>query len=236
MLRSIATSALILAVAAPLGAQDPLPASLPPLPTIVTRGDATVRRAPDQAFLVAAVETRARTPRDAQQQNAAGMTALLQKVTAAGIARDAIRTLGYTIQQDVDIVNGRRVPKDYVARNSVEVRIDAIERTGDIIDAAVQGGATAIDRVRFELKDRPSVEREALRLAVVDARARAAAAAAGAGVSIVRVLRIDDSRQPDYRVPVMAMARSVAADAATTPVDPGAIEIHATVSLTLVID
>lgn len=226
---------LFLALAAPLPAQEAGSASASPVPTIVTSGDATIRRAPDQAFLVAAVETRARTPRDAQQQNAAGMTALLQQVTATGIPRDAIRTLGYTIQQDVDFVNGRRVPKEYVARNAVEVRVDAIERTGDIIDAAVRGGATAVDRVRFELKDRATVEREALRLAVVDARARADAAAAGAGVSIVRVLRVDDSRQPEYRTPMLAMARASAADAVSTPIEPGVIEIHATVALTVII-
>jgi len=235
MLRSIATSVLVLGLAAPLRAQDAAAAPAAPVPTIVTSGEATIRRPPDQAFLVAAVETRARTPRDAQQQNATGMTALLQKLTAAGIPRDAIRTLGYTIQQEVDFVNGRRVPKEYVARNAVEVRIDAIEKTGDIIDAAVQGGATGVDRVRFEIRDRATLEREALRLAVVDARARAEAAAAGAGVSIVRVLRVDDSRPPDYRAPMLAMARAGAGDAVSTPVEPGVIEIHATVSLTVAI-
>lgn len=226
---------MLLALAAPVRGQDLAGAGAPPVPAIVTSGEATIRRAPDQAFLVAAVETRARTPRDAQQQNAAGMNAVLQKVTAAGIPRDAIRTLGYTIQQDVDFVNGRRVPKEYAARNAVEIRIDAIDRTGDIIDAVVQGGATSVDRVRFDIKDRAAVERDALRQAVVDARARADAAAAGAGVSIVRVLRIDDSRSPDYRAPMLTMARSATGDAMTTPVEPGVIEVHATVSLTVLI-
>lgn len=223
------------ALAVPLRGQEPSSSSPPPVPTIVTSGDATIRRAPDQAFLVAAVDTRARTPRDAQQQNAAAMAAVLQKVTAAGIPRDAVRTLGYTIQQEVDFVNGRRMPKDYAARNAVEIRIDTIEKAGDIIDAVVQGGATSVDRVRFDLKDRATVEREALRLAVVDARGRAEAAAAGAGVAILRVLRIDDSRPPEYRTPMLAMARGSTGDAIATPVEPGVIEIHATVSLTVLI-
>lgn len=235
MLRWIATFLLFPAFAAPLRGQDVVSAAAPPVPTIVTAGDATIRRAPDEAYLVAAVETRARTPRDAQQQNAAGMNAVLQRVTAAGIPRDAIRTLGYTIQQDVDFVNGRRVPKEYAARNAIEVRIDAIDRAGDIIDAAVQAGATSVDRLRFDLKNRATVEREALRLAVVDARARAEAAAAGAGVSVVRVLRVDDSRPPEYRTPMLSMARVATGDAIATPVEPGVIEIHATVSLTVLI-
>lgn len=223
-------------VALPTAAQDAVPSSAISQPTIVTNGEATVRRVPDQAFVVAAVESRARTPREAQQQNAAGMSLLLQRISAAGISKEAIRTLGYSIQQDVDFVNGRRVPKEFVARNAIEVRVDAVERTGEILDAAVQGGATAVDRVRFEVKDRGTFEREALRLAVVDARARADAAAAGAGVTVVRVLRVDDSRPPDYRGPMLMNARtSMAAEAAATPVEPGLIEIHATVTLTVAI-
>lgn len=218
-----------------LVAQDtPLGGNPLAVPSIVTTGEAIVRRAPDQAFVVAAVETRARTPRDAQQQNATTMTAMLQKVMAAGIPKDAIRTLGYTIQQDVDFVNGRRVPREFAARNAVEIRIDAVDRVGEVIDAAVQGGATTVDNVRYDVKERSALEREALRLAVVDARARADAAAAGAGQTVVRVLRIDDTRAPEYPRPMMA-ARVALADAPTTPIEPATIEIRSTVTLTVAI-
>lgn len=219
---------------ATLAAQDTASGSPLAVPSIVTSGEAIVRRAPDQAFVVAAVEARARTPRDAQQQNATTMTAMLQKVITAGIPKDAIRTLGYTIQQDVDFVNGRRVPREFAARNAVEIRIDAVERVGEVIDAAVQGGATTVDNVRYDVKERSALEREALRLAVVDARARADAAAAGAGQTVVRVLRIDDTRAPEYPRPMMA-ARVAMADAPTTPIEPATIEIRSTVTLTVAI-
>jgi uncharacterized protein len=230
MLR-IAMIAMLAAGPASSMAQEP---TVPAVPSIVTSGEAILYRAADQALVTAAVETRARNPRDAQQQNAASMTTVLQRLAAAGLPKDAIRTLGYTVHQDADFVNGRRVPKDFVAHNAVEVRVDAVERTGEIIDALVQAGATSVDRVRFDVKDRAALEREALRLAVVDARARADAAAAGAGRTVDRVLRIDDSRQPEYPRPMMMAART-AADAATTPVEAGSIEIRATVVLTVTI-
>lgn len=231
MHRTFALALVLGGLTAPVLAQDP-PA---PVPSIVTNGEAVVRRPADQAFVVAAVETRARAPRDAQQQNATVMSAVLQRLAAAGVPKDAIRTLGYSVQQDVDYVNGKRVPKEFVARNGLEVRVDAVERAGEIIDAAVQAGATSVDRVRFDVKDRPALEREALRLAVVDARARADAAAAGAGRTVDRVLRIDDTRQPEFRGPVMMAARSAAGDAAPTPIEAGVIEIRAAVVLTVAI-
>jgi uncharacterized protein YggE len=199
----------------------------------VTTGEALVRRAPDQAFVSLAIESRARNPKDAQKQNAEAVAAVQQKLAAAGLAKDAIRTLGYIIHQEFDFANGRRVPREYLARNALEARVDAVERTGEIIDAAVQAGATSVSAVRFDLRDRAGAEREALRLAVADARARAEAAAAGAGRTVDRVLKIEDIRQPVMPPPRPMMMRASADAAPETPIEPGQIEIHATVTLTV---
>src|SRR5262245_55317466 len=206
----------------------------PAVPSIVTTGEAVIRRAPDRAFLVAAVESRARDPKDAQSQNAKAMPAVQARVASAGIAKDAVRTLGYNIEQEVDFTNGRRVPRGYVARSAVEVRVDALDSLGEVLDAVVQAGATSISGVRFDLRDRAGAEREALRLAVADARARAEAAASGVGRNIDRVLHIDDARREVPRpVPMPMMAREVARADAATPIEAGEIEIRAQATLTV---
>jgi uncharacterized protein YggE len=224
--------ATLFMIAAPAAAQQEPPS--PAVPSIVTTGEAVVRRAPDRAFLVAAVETRARDPKEAQMQNAKVMSAVQLRVADMGIPKDSVRTLGYNIQQEFDFVNGRRVPRGYVARNAVEVRVDALERLGELLDAVVQAGATNISGVRFDLRDRAAVEREALRQAVAEARARAEAAAAGVGRTIDRVLRIDDTRREVPRPMPMVMMREAAAAAdVATPVEAGEIEIHAQATLTV---
>lgn len=219
-----------------LHAQDVPTAAGSQVPSIVTNGDAVVRRAPDQAFVTVAVETRAKTPRDAQAQNAQAMTQVQQRIAAAGIPKDAVRTTGYSIQQEFDYSNGKQTPRGYVARNGIEVRVDALEKTGDLLDSVVGAGATNIAGVRFDLKDRAGAEREALRLAVADARARAEAMASGAGRSLDRILRIVDNVQPRFKPQpgVMLMARAAEAPA-ETPVAPGEIEITAQVELTIAI-
>ena len=212
----------------------PIAAQEPAIPSIVTTGDAVVRRAPDRAFLVATVETRARDPKEAQSLNAKLMSAVQARVAAAGIPKDAVRTLGYNIQQEFDFTNGRRIPRGYVARNAVEARVDALESLGELLDAVVQAGATSISGVRFDLRDRAGAEREALRLAVVDARARAEAAAAGVGRTIDRVLRIDDTRRDVPRpMPMGMMAREVAQADVAPPIEAGEIEIRAQATLTV---
>jgi uncharacterized protein len=230
-MRQLACSVVLAStvVAAAAAAQEPNPQT----PTIVTVGEAAIHRAPDEAFITVAVETRAKLPREAQKQNADAMTAVQQRVVEAGIQKEDVRTTGYSIQQEFDFTNGRRVPRDYVARNGAEIRIDALERVGEILDAVVQAGATAVTGVRFELKDRTALERDVLTHAVEDARARADALAAGAGRTVDRVIRIDDSRQPRVAPPPVMMLRAAAADNAQTPIEPGLIEIHAQVTLTV---
>jgi len=86
--------------------------------------------------------------------------------------------------------------------------------------------------VRFDLKNRAKLERDALRLAVEDARARADAAAAGAGRSIDRILRIDATAGgAPVPLPRVAMLREQAASDAP-PIAAGQMEIRAQVTLT----
>jgi uncharacterized protein YggE len=216
-------------LAVPAVAQDRAPAE----PVIVTIGEAVVRRAPDVAFVTVAAESRAKSPREAQRTNADLMSAVQKRLLDSGIPRDAIRTLGVRLEQEFDMANGRRVARDYVAHNAIEVRVDDVGRTGEVADTAVSAGATSIEGIRFDLKDRASAEREALRLAVVDARGRAEAAAAGAGRTVDRVLRIEESGMARPIQP-MAYAR-MEANAAATPVMPGPIEISSHVTLTVAI-
>jgi uncharacterized protein YggE len=191
-----------------------------------------VQRPPDVAYITLATQSRARSPRDAQRQSADAMAGVYQRLAALGLGREAVRTVAYDVQQAFDVTpEGRRTPRDWVARNVVEVRLDAVERAGEIVDQAVQGGATSVEGLRFDLRDRAAAERDAVRQAVVDARGRADAAAAGAGQTIDRVVRIEDSRQPIAAMPRVAMLGAARAEV-TTPIESGVVSIDARVLVT----
>jgi uncharacterized protein YggE len=202
---------------------------------IVTAGEGLVRVAPDQAFVSITAESRAKTPREAQRLNAEAMTAVQQKLKAAGFSGEAIRTLQLQLTPQYDYANGKQTLREYVARNTIEVRVEPVDRVGEITDLTVGAGATSVTNIRFELKERHAVEQKALQEAVAQARARADAIAQAASRTIDRILRIEDQIQgeaPPPR-PFMAMARGVeATPQAETPVAPGVLEIHARVVLT----
>src|SRR5262245_54793278 len=222
-MRTVIAVMAVLACAASVRAQESN------LPAIVTTGQALVRRAPDVAFVGVSVETRAKTSRDAQSANSETANAVLKRISDLGIPKDALKTTSLRVEQEFDYNNGRRTPRGYVARNTVEVRVDDVTKAGEVADAAVQAGATSIEGIRFDLKDRANAEREALRLAVVDARGRAEAIAAGAGRNLGNILKIEESRLggPEPR-PMARMSAEAAA-----PVEPGFIDVRALVTLTV---
>ncbi len=205
--------------------------ALPPEPpSVVVSGEGVVTAVPDQAWVRIGAESRSKVSKEAQARNAEAMTAVQKKMAALGIAKDAIRTIAIDLQVEYDYANGRQTPRGYVARNTIEVRVEDFAKLGDVLDAAVGSGATNLHGLRFDVKRREALEREALQLAVANAMGRAEALAAGAKRTIERVMRIEESsvgRGPE--MPVMAMRMK--AEDAGTPVAAGELEIRAQVRL-----
>ena len=224
-----------LSVTAPAYAQQP---ATPTEPVVVTNGEGIVQAVPDRAWISIGAESRASSAREAQRRNTEAMTPVLAKLKAAGIGADAIRTIAYDVQYEWDFVNNKRVGRGYVARNTVEVRVDTVDRLGEYLEIAVGSGATSLGGIRFDLKDRAKLEREALRLAVADARGKAEAAAAGAGRSIERIVRIEEGPIDGGPVPIPRVMRQevqVGVAAAVPPISTGQTEIRAQVTLTAAI-
>ena len=216
----------------PLRAQAPAPAA-PQEPVVVTSGEGLVQATPDRAWITVSAESRAPSPREAQRRTAELMRPVFEALRGAKIPDEAVRTTGYDLQQEFDFTNGKRVPRGYVARNSIEVRVDDVGRVGELLEAVVNQGATSVSGLRFDVKDEGKLEREAVRRAVTNARLKAEAAAAGAGRTLDRLVRIEEAGAARPPAPV-PFARAVVADAGggAPPVAAGQVEVRAQVTVT----
>jgi len=224
--------AAVILLATPLAAAAQQPATPRDQPTVVTSGEGLVQAVPDRAWMSVSAETRATSPREAQRKNAEVMKPVQDRLRAAGIPDDAIKTTVYDLQQDWDYSNNRRTLRGYVARNSINVRVDNVDRVGELLDLVVSAGATGVDNIRFDVKDRDRLEREALRLAVADARARAVAAASGSGLAFDRIFRIEEQGVISPPVPMPAFRTLEAKAADAPPIAAGELEIRAHVTVT----
>jgi uncharacterized protein YggE len=205
----------------------------PSLETASVAGEGVVHASPDRAWITVGAESRASSASEAQRRNTALMSPILEQIRAAGVAADAIRTIGYDVQYEWEYVNNKRVGKGYVARNTVEVRVDTIDRVGALLEIAAGSGATNLGGVRFDLKNREQLERDALRLAVEEARRKAQTVAMASGRTVDRVLRIEEQGAASSEPPRPMFRAAAATVDAAPPIATGEIEIRAAVVLTV---
>lgn len=219
---------------APAAAQ--VPGQDPDVRTLHVNATASVQRAPDRAVISLAVETTATDAAAASARNAETMDAVLRAIRGLGIEQSRIQTRRVELQphyarsrdQDVE----PRIA-GYVARNQVVVTVDDVELVGRVVDAGVAAGANRVSGISFELRDQESAYHDALREAIGQARREAEVAAAALGESLGPVLNMSTGGfQPMYRPAPQAEMRMDMAQAAPTPVQPGELDVHATVNIT----
>ena len=208
----------------------------PDRPVIVAQGEALLQRAPDVAWVQLGVEARGGKPEEARERAAEAMTAVLDALKKS-VPQEAIKTSGYSVFPEMDYTAGGSRLKGYLARNQVEVRVEDLAKLTGVMDASVASGATSVSSLRFDIKARVELEREALRLAVQDAMARARAIAAGAGKNVGAIVRIQEQRVSSPRFETMSGERSAGIGGGRggtpVPVTPGVIDVRATTTLTV---
>jgi uncharacterized protein YggE len=199
--------------------------------TVRASGEAVVSVKPDQAKIDIGVVTQAPTAQAAASQNAAQTQAVLEKLRSTVGPKTDIKTISYSVGPNYQYPRdgGKPTIAGYTATNNVEVTTNDLGEVGKLIDTATSGGANQISRLQFGLQDEKPARAQALRAASREARANAEAMASSLGLTLGPVISLEQG-VPELIRPRMAMAAQVAG---TTPVEPGAIEVHATVTLTM---
>jgi uncharacterized protein YggE len=203
-------------------------------PTLRVNGSASVKRAPDVAVIQLAVETTAQSAAEASAANAERMAAVLRSIRDLGVPSSQIRTRRLELQPRYDSRRDRDTPPEivgYRALNQVSVRLDDVEGTGAVVDAGIRAGANRVTGIQFELSDPEGAYHEALRNAIASARAEAEVAASALELRLGDAIQVSTGGfRPPSTGTVYEMAAMRAADS-SPPVEPGEIEVEATVSI-----
>ena len=220
----------VTALAAPAAAEVQVQAGGPVVALTVHE---SVEAEPDIATVGAGVTTQARTAVEAMRTNATAMQAVIDRIKRLGIAERDIQTTGINLgaMYDYNQQTQRQVFRGYQASNRVSVKLREIERTGPVLDALVEAGATDLSGPDWSIDDDTAAKAQARRAAMETANVQAQDYARMAGFNSVRLLEINESLAPSRPMPMMRMAQAEAADA-STPVQPGLVEAGVTVTVT----
>ena len=225
--RSWLTAAIVLACSVGAAAQPESKDAR----VIRVAGNATATAEPDRAQVDLGVLTQAQTAKEAAGENAKRLEAVLDAVRQALGAKADLKTISYSVNPIYGEARPNRGPTvtGYSVDNVVRVTTGELAQVGKILDSAMAAGANDVRGLSFSLKDEQPVRAQALREAVSRARAEAEVIAVSLGVKLGRVRAVEAAGEPPIVRPMMmgaAMAR------AATPVEPGTLEVHASVTVT----
>lgn len=198
-------------------------------------GRATVSVEPERAQVDIGVVTEASEADAAARTNAEKLDAVLRALERTLGPGANLETTGYSLRPNYHRPEPRQEPvlTGYTVSNTVRVKELGLDDVGKVVDVATGAGANSVGNIVFSLRDEAAAKTEALRLAALEARQKAETLAGALGVRIVRVLSASEGEASVVRPRQQrfAMAEMAQAAAPPTPVEPGAIDINASVTL-----
>ncbi len=215
------------------------------LSTVSVSGKGHMSVEPDMATLELVIEKKDKLAGKALEMTAEAMDSVLKKLTEYGIAEEDIKTSGISVYESWEYdENGDRKGKVNYASHQLSVKIYEIEKTGEILDACINAGATYSYGINFGLKDKTSFEKELLKLAVENAAERADAIAEASGKTLGEIVSATDGTVtiPDITYhPTNDMVFEEAAESAapaenaaptySSQMYAGTLELYATVEM-----
>jgi uncharacterized protein YggE len=175
--------------------------------TIKVSGTGTATLKPESARVYFGVQSLASSIKTARSDNAAKVKKVFDSLIGLKLPDLQLKSSDVQVEQIQSRADDNKLPAilGYRMTNTFTVLIqnrdpDKLgEIIGRILDTALESGANEVQNVQFFNKDMSKAKREALALAVKDAKTNAQAIAEGAGVKIIDTFSIEGEPEADAR-------------------------------------
>jgi uncharacterized protein len=201
--------------------------------TITASGEGVIEAVPNVAYVNLGVVTEGKELAQVQKGNSDKMAKVIASLTKLGIRKEDIKTTNYNVNPKYDYNQNTGVSTiiGYTVSNTLEVTINDITKTGNLLDEVVASGSNSVNSVIFGLKDKTVLYNQALELAVKDAKAKATAMGKGSGISSIQVSKVTEVS--NINTPVYFERSAAAMDVAkqATPISEGELKVTANVTV-----
>ena len=223
-----------------------LPDITPPPPvhtgTISVTGKGRVSVQPNQVDAWIVVETKDTSASDAQKENADKANAIIKAMKKMGAT---VETAQYGLHEYTEWDHELRKPKfkGYRAYHVIKVTTTDLDEIGELLDKAVDLGATSIQGVSFSLSDKKTDElkKRALKDAAEDALEKAEILASTYGRKVGAATSISESSFDYPRFPPMmyrsfGVAEMAMAESAPPQIEPQELSFTVSVHVNFVME
>ena len=191
-----------------------------------------VETQPDQAVIRVAVRVTGGSAAEVRERLADNASRMRAALDGIGVDGGQITTAYYDIGRNYRADRDKDAPA-FQGRHAFEITLTDLDRTGEVIVAAVENGATDVDNVRFTLSEekRRELHREALSDAMESARAQADVIAESAGLSVAGVGSVQTADVGHSPVRFEARALMAGDAGGGTSIEGGTITVTAQVEV-----
>jgi hypothetical protein len=203
--------------------------------TVSVSGIGTASAPPDVVEIRLGVETVNPDAGLAIRENTQRMTAVMDVLKEMGVEEKDIQTVKYSMWiEEVRDRQGQPTGETrYHVVNHIRVRLRDLDKTGELLQKALEAGANNVGGITFSVADPVALQREARDQAIADARAKAEQLATGLGAQLGPVRQVSEFGAIVRPQPKAVMERALAAEA---PVPVAAGEFSVTVQIQVVFD
>ena len=165
--------------------------------TLSVTGKATIQMEANFASLHLGVSTQADTVAEAQQENAAAITAVLEALKAQGIFGEDVYTSNFNVspvyQYKPSSSGSEQIISGYQVDNTLRVTVRELSQLGAVADAAIAAGANQSYGLQFDAEQKEEAYDQALALATQDAARKAVILANAMGKDAGEVVQVKES-------------------------------------------
>lgn len=206
-----------------------------PLRLVSVSGAGEVKAQPDMAYVTIGVEARKATVNEARAEVNATVQRILALTKELKIDPKYVDSTRLQVQPDYrwDEKTQKQVLQGYLVNRQIDVEVRNLEQLGTLLEKSVSAGANQVGGARLDSSKRKELERQALVLAVEDARLNADTLATAAGVKLGPVQSLSASSStpmPMFAERKMVAAAAPMADAADESYRPAEMKFNANVS------
>lgn len=201
------------------------------LRTISVSGTGQISLDPTLARITIGVRTESENAQDAVAENNQLIEDVIATLQDSGVAEEDIQTSNFSIRQEEPQQKLESSTESaaglYIVNNSLQVTVRDLDQLGSILDEAIQAGANAIRSIQFDAENKEEANKNALELALKDARARAETIADSTGVELGQVHSIETFGGG----PVYTERLEAETESAAVPISPGQLDIQVSVNV-----
>lgn len=207
------------------------------VPQVTVSGEGKVKVTPDQAFITVSIDTKGTKAIDVKKENDIAVEKVLQFLKKMKLPKEDVITERVALNPNYDYEKKKH---NYMANQTIIIKLKDLSKYDELSEGLIDNGVNRIDNVEFKSSKLETLQSEARKLAMKDAKLKAEDYVSVLGQKIGKALLINDNSQayypqPMYKSNMMAMA----ADGESAPRQTlaiGEIEITANVTVSFILE